>query len=55
MELLLKVVLNTHKSPYKTPPPTQPQPTIQCLPGLTLSINLLLQEITEGKVIDDKL
>ena len=30
-----------YQMPYKTPSPTQPQPTIQFLPGLTLSINLL--------------
>jgi hypothetical protein len=27
-----------YQMPYKTPSPTQPQPTIQFLPGLTLSI-----------------
>ena len=43
-----------YQMPYKTPSPTQPQPTIQFLPGLTLSINLLLQEITEDHDIHGK-
>jgi hypothetical protein len=43
-----------YQMPYKTPSPTQPQPTIQFLPELTLSINLLLQEITEDHDIHGK-
>ena len=42
-----------YQMPYKTPSPTQPQPTIQCLPGLTLTINFL-QEITEDHDIHGK-
>jgi hypothetical protein len=34
-------VVTMYQMPYKTPSPTQPQPTIQFLPELTLSINLL--------------